>query len=61
MSFWYALVSVLIVSAISLIGIVALGIRVSLLQKIILLLVAFSAGALFGDAFFHLLPQVMQQ
>ncbi len=61
MAFWYALISVLIVSAISLIGIVALWIRLSLLKKIVLLLVSFSAGALLGDVFFHLLPEMVEE
>ena len=61
MVFAYALISVFIVSAISLIGIVTLGIRLSLLKKIVLLLVSFSAGALLGDVFFHLLPGIAEQ
>jgi len=56
MTFIYALVSVLIVSIISLIGIVTLWLRLPLLKKIVLLMVSFSAGALLGDVFFHLLP-----
>lgn len=59
MTFLYALVSVLIVSIIALIGIVTLGLRLSLLKKIVLLMVSFSAGALLGDVFFHLLPEVV--
>lgn len=60
MTFVYALISVLAVSAIALIGIVALGLRAAMLKKIVLLLVSFSAGALFGDAFFHLLPEAIE-
>jgi len=30
-----------------------------LLKKIVLRLVSFSAGALLGDVFFHLLPEVV--
>lgn len=59
MAFWYALVSVLIVSIISLVGIITLWLRLSLLKKIVLRLVSFSAGALLGDVFFHLLPEVV--
>lgn len=59
MSFWYALVSVFIVSIISLIGIVALWFKLSLLKRIVLLMVSFSAGALLGDVFFHLLPEIV--
>ena len=59
MSFWYALVSVFIVSVISLVGIATLWIRLSLLKKIVLWLVSFSAWALLGDVFFHLLPGII--
>ena len=60
MVFWYALLSVFVVSGISLIGIVALGVQFALLKKIVLLMVSFSAGALLGDVFFHLLPEIVQ-
>jgi len=59
MAFLYALVSVLIVSVVALVGIVTLWLRLSLLKKIVLWLVSFSAGALLGDVFFHLLPEVV--
>jgi len=52
-----SLLAVLIVSLVSLIGIFALAVRMSLLRKILLFLVSFSTGALFGGAFFHLLPE----
>lgn len=61
MSFLYAFVSVLIVSAISLIGVVALWLNTAFLKKILLFLVSFSAGALFGDAFLHLLPEAIAE
>ena len=54
----YAILSVLVVSLISLIGIFTLAVNEKLLNKILLFLVSFSAGALFGDAFFHLIPEV---
>lgn len=60
MTFVYALISVLIVSAVALIGIVTLWLRAATLKKVVLLLVSFSAGALFGDAFFHLLPEAIE-
>ncbi|MEO0136127.1 MAG: ZIP family metal transporter [candidate division WOR-3 bacterium] len=53
----YTLVSVCLVSIISLIGIFFVAIKSSTLSRIILLLVSFAAGSLFGDAFIHLLPE----
>src|SRR3989338_3588926 len=53
----YALASVALVSVISLVGVVALSLREERLKKILVYFVGFSAGALFGDAFFHLLPE----
>jgi len=61
MTFLYALISVLIVSAVALIGIVTLWLRVALLKRIVLLLVSFSAGALLGDVFFHLFPEMAEE
>ena len=56
----YSLASVFIVSLISLIGVFTLGINVDKLRKILIYLISFSAGALFGDAFIHLLPEVIK-
>jgi len=57
----YSLVSVLIVSLISFVGLLTLSIKVEKLKKILLYMVSFSAGALFGDAFIHLLPDVIEE
>lgn len=54
---FYALLSVFVVSLISLIGIFSLPLSNKSLEKVLLYFVSFSAGALFGDAFIHLLPQ----
>lgn len=54
-----SLVSVGIVSLISLIGVFTFLIKQKELSKILLWLVSFSAGALFGGAFIHLLPEVV--
>lgn len=59
MPFLYALISVIVVSVVALVGIVTLWLRLSLLKRIVLWLVSFSAGALLGDVFFHLLPEVI--
>jgi len=56
----YSLVSVFIVSFVSLVGIIALGIKIERLRKILIYLISFSAGALFGDAFIHLLPEIIE-
>ncbi len=56
----YALVSVFIVSIISFVGVFSLSIKPEPLKKILLYLVSFSAGALLGDAFIHLLPEVVE-
>jgi len=57
----YIIVSVLIVSATSLIGILTFLIQNKKLDKIILYLVSFSVGALFGDVFIHLLPEAFKE
>lgn len=57
----YSLVSVIVVSLISLIGALALAIRVDKLKKILIFFVSFSAGALLGGAFFHLLPEIIKE
>lgn len=56
----YTLASVAAVSLISLIGILALGIKQELLQRVLFYLVSFSAGALLGDVFIHILPELME-
>ncbi len=56
--FWI-LASTTVVSLISLIGILTLAIKENLLQKILFCLVGFSAGALLGGAFLHILPEAL--
>lgn len=55
----YSLVSVVLVSLVSLVGIIMLGIKIDRLKKILIYLISFSAGALLGDAFIHLLPELI--
>lgn len=57
----YTLVSVLIVSSISFLGLLTISINTEKLKKILLYLVSFSAGALFGDVFIHLLPEIVEE
>ena len=61
MPFFYPLFSVFLVSLISLIGIFTLSLRQKTLENILLYLVSFSTGALFGDAFLHLLPEIARE
>lgn len=56
----YTIGSVLVVSLVSLIGIVTLTVKGPRLKNFLALMVSFSAGALFGDAFIHLLPEAVE-
>jgi zinc and cadmium transporter len=58
MSFLPVIISVLIISLVSLIGVVTLALKQNLLKKMILYLVSLAIGALLGDAFIHLLPEI---
>ena len=55
------LASVVAISAISLIGVLVLWIKDQKLKKILLYLVSFSVGGLFGDAFIHLIPEAIEE
>jgi zinc and cadmium transporter len=55
---WQSLIAVAIVSLISLIGVFTLTLGEIRLRRYLLVLVALSAGSLFGDVFFHLLPEI---
>lgn len=57
----WILISTSLVSLISLIGILTLAIKDNLLQKILFALVGFSAGALIGGAFLHILPESLRE
>jgi zinc and cadmium transporter len=56
-SFLYMVISVSVVSLLSLIGISLLALSHETFHKIVFVLVALAVGALFGDAFLHLLPE----
>jgi len=58
--YMYALGSVLIVSLISLIGILVVSVKTRLLNKILFILVSMAAGALLGDAIIHLIPEAFE-
>jgi zinc and cadmium transporter len=50
--------SVAVVSALSLVGAVSMVLRPGILERGQLVLISFAAGALLGDAFIHLLPEI---
>lgn len=51
------MVSVLAISAVSLIGVFALSLKERMLRSSLFILVSLAAGALLGDAFIHLIPE----
>ncbi len=55
----YAIGSVVLVSLFSLVGILLLLLREKILNYVVILLVSFSSGSLFGNAFIHLLPETV--
>jgi zinc and cadmium transporter len=55
----YILLATFIVSLISFVGVVALALKDKILNKILLILIGLSAGALMGGAFLHLLPEAV--
>jgi zinc and cadmium transporter len=57
--FWI-LASTILVSLISLVGIFTLSMKGNLLHKILFCLIGFSAGALIGGAFLHILPECLE-
>lgn len=57
-TYLYIFGSVLVVSFVSLVGVVTLGLNETRLRSILMHLVGFSAGALLGDVFLHLLPEM---
>ncbi len=62
MQIWiYSLSSVLIVSLIAFIGIITFPIKEKRLKNILLYFISFSAGALLGDVFIHLLPEAVAE
>lgn len=61
MNYFYSITAVVIVSLLSFSGVIALAFKKNLLQKIIMVLVAFSTGALLGDAFIHLIPEAVEE
>ncbi len=59
--FWIIILSSLAMSLIALVGLVTLILSERVLRKIILPLVAFSAGALLAGAFLHMIPEAIER
>lgn len=57
----YSFISVIVVSLLSFIGVITLTFGERRLKNNIIYLVSFSAGALLGDVFIHLLPEIAKQ
>ncbi|MDP2693146.1 MAG: ZIP family metal transporter [bacterium] len=58
---FYTIISITAVSLISLLGAFTLLINAKKLKKVLVLFVSFSAGAMIGDAFIHLLPETIEK
>ncbi|OGI85763.1 hypothetical protein A3A05_02135 [Candidatus Nomurabacteria bacterium RIFCSPLOWO2_01_FULL_41_12] len=56
----YALISVIIVSLVSLVGVFTLSLREEILKKYIFIFISLAVGALLGDAFIHLIPEALE-
>lgn len=54
------LLSVLFISAISLVGVITLAFNKKLLDKLMLVFLAFTSGSLLGAVFFHMLPEAVE-
>ena len=57
----YIIISTILIALIAFIGIFTLAIKDKVLNKILLVLVSLSAGALMGGAFLHLLPEAIEE
>lgn len=56
---FYILISTFLVSLISFVGVIVLYLKEQILNKTLLILVAFSAGTLIGSSFLHLIPEAI--
>lgn len=57
----YILFATFVVSLFSFVGVVSLALNDKVLNRILLILIGLSAGALMGGAFLHLLPEAVEQ
>ena len=56
----YIVITTIVIALIAFIGIFTLAMKEHLLNKILLILISLSAGALMGGAFLHLLPEAVE-
>ena len=56
----YTLLSVFLVSLISFVGLFTFGMKTDRLRTLLIYFVSFAAGALFGDAFLHIVPEIVE-
>jgi len=56
----YTLVSVVIVSLVSMVGLLIISVKEEDLARMLSALVSFSVGGLFGDTFVHLIPEIAE-
>jgi zinc and cadmium transporter len=61
MNFIYAILASVLVSALSLVGVLTFVLNDALLKKVLIRMVGFGAGGLIGGALFHLLPEALSQ
>lgn len=61
MNLIWALGASIVISLISFVGVISLLLKESVLSEILLLLISFSAGALIGGAFLHLIPEAAEK
>lgn len=57
----YTFVSVLIISFVSFVGVLALSFREEILKKYIFIIISIATGALLGDSFIHLIPEALEE
>ncbi len=57
----YILFSVIVISLISLIGVMFLGFKSETIKRLVILFVSFAAGTMLGDVFIHLIPEYIEE